>query len=86
MSLISLSSLSSFTISLGEPARLELLFTILFSAISFQFVINDSLPNVPYFTMLDKYISAALAFILFVGIYHAFGMYNFKYNLLYFNV
>ena len=74
MSLISLSSLSSFTIELGEPARLELLFAILFSAITFQFVINDSIPNVPYFTLLDKYISASLAFILLIGLYHAFGM------------
>ena len=81
MSLISLSSLSSFTIDFGDAARLELLFAILFSAISFQFVINDSLPNVPYFTMLDKYISASLAFILFVGIYHACGMYIYSISM-----
>ena len=34
---------------------------------------NESVPNVPYFTVLEKYIAASLSFVLFIAIYHAFA-------------
>eukprot|EP01084_Bolivina_argentea_P204442 349141_1 len=65
---IELSTFGVFTIdsdSLGD--RYSLLFTLLLSAVAFQFVVSSSLPSVSYLTLLDSYVLGSFAFLIGVS-------------------
>jgi hypothetical protein len=54
--LITVASLELFSIDCKLPqARLQSLYTLLLTSVSFKWVINRSLPTVSYLTSLDKY-------------------------------
>lgn len=46
------------TDALGD--RLGLTFTLLLTIVAFKFVVADKLPNVPYLTVLDKYVNVSI--------------------------
>jgi len=65
MACISLLALCSF--SLGEDDlgdRLNLIITLILTAVAFSYVVFDSLPNVPYLTYMDKYILGSYGFLV----------------------
>ena len=47
-------------------SRYETLFNLLLAAVAFQYVINDSLPNLPYLTMMDIYVLFTFIFLFLV--------------------
>ena len=65
MACISLLALTAFSLGsddLGD--RLNLLITLILTAVAFSYVVFDSLPNVPYLTYMDKYILGSYAFLV----------------------
>jgi len=64
MAIINFCSLYVFCIGIDEPGdRGGHIFTIMLTAVAFQFVIQSELPKLPYLTFLDYYILSAYAFI-----------------------
>jgi len=69
MSIINFCSLYVFCIGIDEPGdRGGHIFTIMLTAVAFQFVIQSELPKLPYLTFLDYYILSSYAFIGAVAI------------------
>ena len=69
MSLISGLTLSSFSVDatdLGE--RLAIIITLLLTSVAYQSNVFSTLPNVPYLTLLDKYIVTSFVFMTMVTI------------------
>jgi len=67
MGCISLLGLTSFALTqddLGD--RLNLLITLILTAVAFGVIVTSSLPNVPYLTYLDKYILSQYMFLVFI--------------------
>ncbi len=67
MACISLLGLTSFALTeddLGD--RLNLLITLILTAVAFGVIVTASLPNVPYLTYLDKYILCQYMFLVFL--------------------
>jgi len=67
MACISLLGLTSFALDesdLGD--RLNLLITLILTAVAFGVIVTASLPNVPYLTYLDKYILCQYMFLVFL--------------------
>ena len=67
MACISLLGLTSFALTeedLGD--RLNLLITLILTAVAFGFIVTMSLPNVPYLTYLDQYILCQYMFLVFL--------------------
>ena len=70
--LITSSSLTIFSVDHTLPQnRLQTLFTILLTSVSFKWVINRSLPDVSYSTSLDKYSLACIFFLCTECVWHA---------------
>lgn len=69
--LITLSSLTVFSIP-KDSNRLQTIYTILLSNVSFKWVFNRSLPDVSYLTLLDKYSICSILYITISAIYHSF--------------
>merc|ERR1739848_80717 len=68
MSLISLCALTMFGMKTDEVGgRLQHGFTLLLTAVAFQFVVSQSLPNIPYLTVLDKYVICIFCYMLAVA-------------------
>ena len=56
--IISASTLVVYVIEPEDVAdRFSMLFTILLTMVAFQYVVQSSIPSVPYLTFLDKYVS-----------------------------
>jgi len=73
MACISLLALTAFSLDkddLGD--RLNLLITLILTAVAFSYVVFDSLPNVPYLTFMDKYILGNYGFLVGLMIISAF--------------
>ena len=47
-------------------SRCSVVLTLLLTAIAFKFVVSDSLPKIPYLTVLDIYMNTAVGFLLVV--------------------
>jgi hypothetical protein len=46
-------------------ARLDNLQNLLLTAVAFKFAVNDSLPNLPFMTVLDQYVLVNFLFLFF---------------------
>eukprot|EP00794_Sanderia_malayensis_P009794 gene9794-10793_t len=69
ITMLSLLSLAPFCVAETEVGdRLSIIFTLLLTAVTFKFVISQSLPRVAYETRLDKYVLANMAYILIITI------------------
>jgi len=67
LAFLSLGSLSSFSVNVDSVEdRLGIDFTILLTVVAFQYVVNGSLPVLPFLTIIDLYILSAQGFILWV--------------------
>merc|ERR1712113_959518 len=69
MALISGLTLCSFAVEevdLGE--RLAIIITLLLTSVAYQSSVFSTLPNVPYLTLLDKYIVTSFVFMTLVTI------------------
>jgi len=65
MCCISLLGLTAFSLKeddLGD--RLNLLITLILTAVAFGYIVTESIPNVPYQTYLDKYVLSQYAFLV----------------------
>merc|ERR1719361_1600003 len=65
MACISVLALTAFSLGdddLGD--RLNLLITLILTAVAFSYVVFDSLPNVPYLTYMDKYILGSYGYLV----------------------
>ena len=70
--LLSIAALSSFSIDVdNKEDRLSIDFTLLLTVVAFQVVINDSLPVLPFFTVIDVYVLMVLLFIIIIIIEHS---------------
>jgi hypothetical protein len=70
--LITVSSFNIFAIDCKLPQnRLQNVFTLLLTSISFKWVINRSLPTVSYLTSLDVYAIANIFFLCIVSVWHS---------------
>lgn len=47
--------------------RMSITLTVILTAVAFKFVLKDDLPNVPYLTILDKYLIAGFLLMFFQG-------------------
>lgn len=64
MAIINFCSLFVFCIDISEPGdRGGHIFTIMLTAVAFQFVVQTELPKLPYLTYLDYYVLSSYAFI-----------------------
>ena len=69
---LSMAALSSFSIDLdNKEDRLGIDFTLLLTIVAFQVVVSNSLPVLPFFTIIDFYVFATLTFILMIIIEHS---------------
>eukprot|EP01084_Bolivina_argentea_P293167 504176_1 len=69
MACICLLALTAFSLGADDLGdRLNLLITLILTAVAFSYVVFDSLPNVPYLTFMDKYILGSYAFLVFLMI------------------
>jgi len=57
------------------PDRLSVNLTLILSIVAFMFVVNDSLPKVPYLTFIDKLMTISFAF-LFLACIENWMVYN----------
>merc|ERR1712228_568387 len=65
MACISLLALTAFSLGADDLGdRLNLLITLILTAVAFSYVVFDSLPNVPYLTYMDKYILGSYGFLM----------------------
>merc|ERR1719239_2082281 len=55
----------------NPAARLKLTFTLILTTVAFKFVTNQSMPNISYTTILDKYILSALCLLHVSACFHA---------------
>ena len=68
MFLIALLSFSSFFVNPANTGeRLGVILTLLLTAVTFKFVVSQSLPPVSYLTMLDWYVLTSVVFIFLVA-------------------
>ena len=73
LAFLSLSVLSSFAVAWDESSdRLSIDFTVLLTAVAFQYVITSSLPVLPFLTIIDWYILCTMAFIILIIFMHSF--------------
>ena len=69
---LSLSSLTSYAVSVGDVAdRLGIDFTLLLTVVAFQQTVTDSLPVLPFVTVMDLFVLVSLGFIIMVTVQHA---------------
>jgi hypothetical protein len=68
LGLIAACGFTAYSISLQDEfgSRVSNLLTLLLTMVAFMFVVNTSIPNVPYLTVLHKFVYAG--FVLLVGI------------------
>merc|ERR1712087_506041 len=65
MMCISVLALTAFSLGADDLGdRLNLLITLILTAVAFSYVVFDSLPNVPYLTYMDKYILGSYGFLV----------------------
>ena len=70
--LLSIAELSSFSLGVDERAdRLAVDFTLLLTVIAYQITINDCLPILPFFTVIDVYVISVVLFIVLIIIEHS---------------
>ena len=70
--LLSISALSSFTVDVdNKEDRLGIDFTLLLTVVAYQVVINECLPVLPFFTVIDVYVIMVIVFILMIIIQHS---------------
>ncbi|CAH1796086.1 unnamed protein product [Owenia fusiformis] len=63
---------STFAIPTSQIAvRLKLAFTLVLTAVTFKFVVNQSLPKIPYLTYLDRYVLTSMGFLCIISIWHS---------------
>jgi len=69
MACLSFLSLTAYSVNVNSNigTRLNLLITLVLTAVAFSYVVFDNLPKVPYQTILDKYI---LSCYFFYGLWH----------------
>lgn len=73
MACISLLGLTCFSLGADDLGdRLNLLITLILTAVAFGYVVTESLPAVPYLTYLDKYILGQYGFLVVLMIETAF--------------
>eukprot|EP00484_Ammonia_sp_Unknown_P001953 CAMPEP_0197022306 /NCGR_PEP_ID=MMETSP1384-20130603/3213_1 /TAXON_ID=29189 /ORGANISM="Ammonia sp." /LENGTH=642 /DNA_ID=CAMNT_0042450323 /DNA_START=41 /DNA_END=1969 /DNA_ORIENTATION=+ len=73
MCCISLLALTAFSLGADDLGdRLNLLITLILTAVAFSYVVFDSLPNVPYLTFMDKYILGNYAFLVALMVWSSF--------------
>lgn len=69
LALICLLSLGPFCVAQSETGdRLSIIFTLLLTAVTFKFVVSQSLPKVSYQTLLDMYVFICIVYIFFVSL------------------
>ena len=70
--LLSIAELTSFTFAVDEKSdRLGIDFTLLLTVIAYQITINDCLPVLPFFTVIDVYVLSVVLFIVLIIIEHS---------------
>ena len=70
--LITASALTIFSIDCKLPqSRLQTVYTLLLTSVSFKWVVNRSLPTVSYLTSLDKYAITCIVFISLTAFWHS---------------
>ncbi|KAL8577992.1 hypothetical protein ACOMHN_048768 [Nucella lapillus] len=71
MVLISSLTLCTFAVPSSLPQnRLQLSFTLFITGIAFKFVVGQSLPKIPYLTVLDKYILGSMLLTHLISVWH----------------
>ena len=83
MILISFLALAPFCVAQSEVGdRLSIIFTLLLTAVTFKFVVSQSLPIVAYQTLLDQYVLACMSYIfvltIIIGITNKVGLFNYE--------
>ena len=69
LSLISFLALGPFCVPQTEIGdRMSIIFTLLLTAVTFKFVVSQSLPRVPYQTLLDQYVLACIIYIFAMSV------------------
>ena len=64
LAIISFLALGPFCVPQGEIGdRLSIIFTLLLTAVTFKFVVSQSLPRVSYQTLLDQYVLSCIIYI-----------------------
>ena len=72
LAVLSLSSLTSYAVDVGEVAdRLSIDFTLLLTIVAFQQTVTDSLPVLPFVTIMDWYVMVAIGFVFMITLQHA---------------
>ena len=69
--LIDISSLACFAFDHSEGGldnRIAHLFTMMLTMVAFQFIVETKLPNIPYLTTLDKFMSFSMIYIFIVAV------------------
>nr|XP_022321663.1 uncharacterized protein LOC111123552 [Crassostrea virginica] len=71
MTLISSLPITTFAINRNNPQRRLLLgFILALTGVAFRFMANQSIPKIPYQTLLDRYLLISMLFNYFVCIWH----------------
>ncbi len=69
---LSLSSLTAYAVDVGDVAdRLGIDFTLLLTVVAFQQTVTDSLPVLPFVTVMDLFVLVSLGFIFMITVQHA---------------
>lgn len=69
LALISFLALGPFCVPQSEIGdRLSIIFTLLLTAVTFKFVVSQSLPKVSYQTLLDQYVLCCIVYIFAVSV------------------
>ncbi len=72
MDLITALTFTAYTVDAGMPAeRIQISLTLLLTSIALKFVVNDFVPQVPYPTLLDKFIISCMIFQFFMAVQNA---------------
>ena len=72
MDLITALSFTAYTVDAGTPAeRIQISLTLLLTSIALKYVVNAFVPQVPYPTLLDKFIICCMLFQFFMAVQNA---------------
>eukprot|EP00906_Rhabdomonas_costata_P037927 RCo053523 len=74
-------SMISFVCSMDNLSdRMSVVLTMLLTLVAFKFIVNDSLPKIAYFTMLDKYLLLCLLMLVLVAALETGMMWEVSHN------
>ena len=69
---LSLSSLTAYAVDVGDIAdRLGIDFTLLLTVVAFQQTVTDSLPVLPFVTIMDLFVLLSIGFIFMITVQHS---------------